>query len=116
MPELIEHFVQTIVQPHELMGVMNKPLAERDVLALFSPERTGVASLCSPLSPATAAARSETDEEDRDLTPQLLILFYVLCLKDATLQQRADISKSGGGRVDVESDVSLDFRRIRQSL
>uniref|UniRef100_T1IXD4 Uncharacterized protein n=1 Tax=Strigamia maritima TaxID=126957 RepID=T1IXD4_STRMM len=90
LPPLIEVYVNSIIVPGAKgqPDATNEPISEEEILAVF---HNSIFTAVSSLNPAPVAM--ETDEECSlgSMTPQLLLLYYVLLYEDARLSNMKSI-------------------------
>ncbi len=93
MPDLVEAFVSSALghqHQHKATAASSAPsglpFAEEELQKQFSVENAGPAAcLCAPAHPDHATASISEDHMERDLTPQLLLLYYMLYIYDQEL-------------------------------
>uniref|UniRef100_A0A1I8HA52 RAP domain-containing protein n=1 Tax=Macrostomum lignano TaxID=282301 RepID=A0A1I8HA52_9PLAT len=98
MPTLIEAFAKSLVQPHDKWSApAYEVIRQTDILAFYTPSACGPAAACAPLRCFDNEGENELEMStiERDLTPQLLMLYYVLCYVDCLFDSRLEISRSG---------------------
>ncbi|PAA66924.1 hypothetical protein BOX15_Mlig015168g1, partial [Macrostomum lignano] len=98
MPILIEAFAKSLVQPHDKWSApAYEVIRQTDILAFYTPSACGPAAACAPLRCFDNEGENELEMStiERDLTPQLLMLYYVLCYVDCLFDSRLEISRSG---------------------
>lgn len=90
LPPLIEVYVNSILVKGNKSDFQNEPIGEQEVLDVFKESVFTVRSNCMI---ETSTPNQKTSEEQPCLTPQLLMLYYMLLYEDSLLNNMRSIGK-----------------------